>query len=84
MGFFYQICKWMIDMRTKEQYMKDLSKMYNNIFYDGERIDRLDEQQIPCINTIGMTFDLAEDPEYADLMKALSESWRMYSALYGM
>ncbi len=68
MGFFYQICKWMIDMRTKEQYMKDLSKMYNNIFYDGERIDRLDEQQIPCINTIGMTFDLAEDPEYADLM----------------
>ena len=60
------------EMRTKEEYMEDLGKMKRNIFYDGERIDRLDERQMPCINTIGTTFDLAQDPKYADLMLAKS------------
>ena len=55
-------------LRTKEEYMKALSKMKKNIYFDGEKIDRLDERQIPCINTIGTTYDLAEDPEYKDLM----------------
>ena len=57
-------------MRTKEQYMNDLSKMKNNIYYDGEKIDRLDERQMHCINTIGTTFDMIE--EYADLMQVKS------------
>ncbi|MFX1500321.1 MAG: 4-hydroxyphenylacetate 3-hydroxylase family protein [Promethearchaeota archaeon] len=55
-------------MRTKEQWMNDLSKMKRNIFYDGERIDRLDERQMPCLDVMGTTFDVAEDPEFADLM----------------
>jgi aromatic ring hydroxylase len=59
-------------MRTKEEYMKDLSKMKKNIFFDGERIDRLDERQMACINTIGTTFDVVEDPEFADLILAKS------------
>ncbi|MFX1573061.1 MAG: 4-hydroxyphenylacetate 3-hydroxylase family protein [Promethearchaeota archaeon] len=59
-------------MRTKEEYMKDLSKMKKNIFVNGERIDRLDEQQLPCIDTIGTTFDVVEDPEYGDLILAKS------------
>jgi aromatic ring hydroxylase len=59
-------------MRTKEEYMRDLSKMKKNIFYDGERIDRLDERQIPCLNTMGTNFDVVEDPEFADLILAKS------------
>ncbi|MHA1916483.1 MAG: 4-hydroxyphenylacetate 3-hydroxylase family protein [Promethearchaeota archaeon] len=59
-------------MRTKEQYMKALSKMKKNIFFDGERIDRLDERQMPCINTIGTTYDVVEDPDYTDLILAKS------------
>ncbi|MFX1327638.1 MAG: 4-hydroxyphenylacetate 3-hydroxylase family protein [Promethearchaeota archaeon] len=59
-------------MRTKEEFMKDLGKMKKNIFFDGERIDRLDERQMPCINTMGTTFDVVEDPEYADLILAKS------------
>ena len=55
-------------MRTKEQYMKALSKMKKNIFYDGERIDRLDERQMPCLDTIGTTYDVVDDPEFADLI----------------
>ena len=45
-------------MRTKEEYMAALGKMKNNIYYDGEKINRLDERQINCINTIGMTYDM--------------------------
>ena len=48
--------------------MKDLSKMKKNIYYDGEKIDRLDERQMDCINTIGTTFDVVNDPEFKDLM----------------
>ncbi|TET01380.1 MAG: aromatic ring hydroxylase [Promethearchaeota archaeon] len=57
-------------MRTKEQYMNDLGKMKSNLYYDGEKIDRLDERQMHCINTIGTTFDMFE--EYGDLMKVKS------------
>jgi len=59
-------------MRTKEQYMKDLSKMKNNIYFNGELIDRLDEKQLPCINTIGTTYDVVDDPKYSDLILAKS------------
>jgi hypothetical protein len=41
-------------MRTKEDYMKDLSKMKKNIFFDGERIDRLDERHMPCSGGPGL------------------------------
>ncbi|MBY8986900.1 MAG: aromatic ring hydroxylase, partial [Candidatus Lokiarchaeota archaeon] len=57
-------------MRTKEEYMNDLGKMKSNIYYDGEKIDRLDERQLNCINTIGTTFDMVD--EYADLMQVKS------------
>ncbi len=57
-------------MRTKEEYMNDLSKMKSNLYYDGEKIDRLDERQMNCINTIGTTFDMVE--KFADLMQVKS------------
>ena len=57
-------------MRTKEEYMEALGKMKDNIYYDGEKINRLDERQIDCINTIGMTYDMVD--ELADLMKVKS------------
>jgi len=57
-------------MRTKEQYMNDLGKMKSNIYYNGEKINRLDERQLHCINTIGTTFDMVEN--YADLMQVKS------------
>jgi len=59
-------------MRTKEQFMKDLGKMKKNIYFNGELIDRLDELQLPCIDTIGTTYDVIDDPEYTDLILAKS------------
>lgn len=48
--------------------MKDLGRMKKNIYYDGEKIDRLDERQMHCINTIGTTFEVVNNPEFKDLM----------------
>jgi len=53
-------------MRTKEQYIEDLGKMKDNLYYNGEKINRLDERQLPCLDVMGATFKLVE--EYSDLM----------------
>ena len=60
-------------MRTKQQYMEGLGKMKRNLYYNGEKIDRLDEHQMPCINTIGTTYDEAEKPENATIVSELSQ-----------
>ena len=49
--------------------MKDLSKMKSNLYFNGEMIDRLDDRQIDCINTIGTTFDVFNNPEFKDLIQ---------------
>lgn len=59
-------------MRTKEQYIADLGKKYPNLYFNGAKIDRLDEKQIPVINVMGVTFDAAQDPEFKDLCTATS------------
>ncbi|MFX0021880.1 MAG: 4-hydroxyphenylacetate 3-hydroxylase family protein [Candidatus Hermodarchaeota archaeon] len=59
-------------VRTKEQYMKDLGRMKPNLYYNGREIDRLDDLQMDCINTIGKTFDVFDDPDYKDLVQVKS------------
>lgn len=59
-------------MRTKEQYIEGLSKMKRNLYCNGEKIDRTDEIQIDCINTMGTTFEEAAKPENEDLLTATS------------
>jgi aromatic ring hydroxylase len=55
-------------MRTKEEYLEDLGKMKNNLYFNGEKIDRLDERQMPTFNVIGTTFELANNPKFQDLL----------------
>ncbi|MDD4091573.1 MAG: 4-hydroxyphenylacetate 3-hydroxylase N-terminal domain-containing protein [Smithellaceae bacterium] len=59
-------------MRSKQDYITGLSKMKRNLYYDGQLIDRTDELQMRCLNTIGTTYDEAERPENQDLMTAVS------------
>ena len=61
-------------LRTKEQYIEALGKMKRNIYFDGEKIDRDDELQMPCIDVIGTTYDEAQssDPKVQELMLAKS------------
>ncbi|PKN18666.1 MAG: hypothetical protein CVU71_14435 [Deltaproteobacteria bacterium HGW-Deltaproteobacteria-6] len=59
-------------MRTKQDYIKGLSKMKRNIYFDGQLIDRDDELQMDCLNVIGTTYDEAAKPENQDLCTAIS------------
>jgi len=59
-------------MRSKEQYIQGLAKMKRNVYFDGELIDRTDERQMDCLNTLGTTFDEAAKPENQDLCTAIS------------
>jgi len=59
-------------MRTKQEYINGLSKMKRNLYFDGQLIDRTDEIQMRCLNTIGTTYDEAEKPENQELMTAIS------------
>jgi aromatic ring hydroxylase len=59
-------------MRTKEQYIHGLAKMKRNLFFDGQLIDRTDELQQECLNTMGTTFDEAGKPENQTLCTAIS------------
>jgi len=59
-------------MRTKQEYIEGLSKMKRNIYHNGQLIDRTDELQMDCLNTIGTTYDEAAKPENQDLCTAIS------------
>ncbi|HMK64924.1 MAG TPA: 4-hydroxyphenylacetate 3-hydroxylase N-terminal domain-containing protein, partial [Thermodesulfobacteriota bacterium] len=59
-------------MRTKEQYIQGLKRMKRNLYCDGRLIDRDDELQVACLNTIATTFDEAARPENQELMTAIS------------
>ena len=59
-------------MRTKEQHIQGLAKMKRNIYFNGSLIDRTDEIQMACLDTIGTTFDEAAKPENQDLLTAIS------------
>ena len=57
-------------MRTKEKYFEGLSKMKRNLYYNGEKIGRDNEDFTPSYNIMGTTFELAANPEYEGLMSA--------------
>jgi aromatic ring hydroxylase len=59
-------------MRTKEQYLEGLKKMNKNLYFNGAKIDRLDERQLPATNVMGLTFDAVSDPELRELCTATS------------
>jgi aromatic ring hydroxylase len=59
-------------MRTKEQWIKGLSKMKRNVYFDGALIDRTDDLQADCLNVMGTTYDEAAKPENERLCTATS------------
>jgi hypothetical protein len=42
-------------MRTKQDYIKGLSRMKRNLYFDGQLLDRTDELQKRCLDVIGTT-----------------------------
>ncbi len=55
-------------MRTSAQYYKDLKKMKPNLYIGGKRLGRDDVRIRPGINVISVTFDLAQEPKWQDIL----------------
>ena len=61
-------------LMTGEQYIESLRQMKTRVYMFGEKIENWVDNPIirPSINCVAVTYDLAQDPEYADLMTVKS------------
>jgi len=61
-------------MMTGEQYVESIRKMKMEIYMFGEKIENAADNPIlrPSLNSVKATYDLAQMPEYEDLMTATS------------
>ena len=61
-------------MRTAEEYVESLRKLKFNVYMFGQKVDNVVDHPIirPSINSVAMTYELAANPEYEDLMTATS------------
>jgi 4-hydroxybutyryl-CoA dehydratase/vinylacetyl-CoA-Delta-isomerase len=57
-------------VKTKEQYLESLRQLHPVIYCNGEKIESVVDHPMtrPHVNSAAMTYDLAFDPEYEDLM----------------
>ena len=61
-------------LKTPEQYEESLRKMNFKIYLMGERVENPVDHPIirPSMNSVKMTYALAQDPQHEDLMTATS------------
>lgn len=61
-------------LKTKEEYIDSLRKMDLKVYMFGERIENPVDHPIirPSLNSIAMTYELAQQDEYRDLVTAIS------------
>ena len=61
-------------LMTGAQYIESLRKLNTRVYMFGEKIENwVDHPMIrPSINCVAMTYELAQDPQYEDLMTAKS------------
>lgn len=61
-------------LMTGEQYVESLRKLNLNVYMFGEKIENVVDHPIlrPSLNSVKMTYDLAQMSEYEDLMTATS------------
>ena len=61
-------------LMTPQEYIDSLRKLNTRVYMFGEKIDNwVDHPMIrPSINCVAMTYALAQDPQYADLMTVKS------------
>jgi 4-hydroxybutyryl-CoA dehydratase/vinylacetyl-CoA-Delta-isomerase len=63
-----------VALKTPQQYLDDLRQLKIDLYMFGEKVDNYVDHPIirPSINAMAMTYKLAQDPEYEDLMTATS------------
>ncbi|MBU3144992.1 4-hydroxyphenylacetate 3-hydroxylase family protein [Clostridium sp. CF012] len=62
-------------LMTKEQYIESLRKLNLKVYMFGELVENVVDHPIirPSLNSVAMTYELAQNPEYEDLMTATSD-----------
>lgn len=62
-------------LKTPAEYIESLRRLNTRVYMFGEKIDDWVDHPIirPSINCVAMTYALAKDPQYADLMTAKSD-----------
>ncbi len=62
-------------LKTKEQYIESLRKLNLKVYMFGELVENVVDHPIirPSLNSVAMTYELAQHPEYEDLMTATSD-----------
>ena len=63
-----------MSLMTGEQYIQSIRDLHLQVYLMGEKIDNPVDHPIlrPSLNSVRMTYDLAQRPEYEDLMTAIS------------
>ena len=63
-----------MSLMTGEQYIESIRALHMNVYMFGRKIDCPVDDPIlrPSLNSVRMTYDLAQLPEYEDLMTAVS------------
>jgi 4-hydroxybutyryl-CoA dehydratase/vinylacetyl-CoA-Delta-isomerase len=61
-------------LKTAEQYLESLRQLKLRVYFLGKRIENPADFQLtkPSQNAVAMTYTLAQDPKYSDLMTATS------------
>ncbi|HZK86445.1 MAG TPA: 4-hydroxyphenylacetate 3-hydroxylase N-terminal domain-containing protein, partial [Syntrophomonas sp.] len=61
-------------LKTAQQYVDDIRAMKINLYMFGEKVDNYVDHPIirPSINAMAMTYKMAQEPEYEDLMTTTS------------
>ena len=61
-------------LMTGEQYIESLRKLKTKVYVFGERVENFVDHPLirPSINSVAMTYDLAQEKEYEDLMTTTS------------
>ncbi|MBZ9687602.1 4-hydroxyphenylacetate 3-hydroxylase family protein [Clostridium estertheticum] len=62
-------------LMTKEQYIESLRKLNLKVYMFGELVENVVDHPIirPSLNSVAMTYELAQNPEFEDLMTATSD-----------
>lgn len=63
-----------MSLMTGAEYIESLRKLNTRVYMFGEKVDNWVDHPIirSSINCVAQTYELAQDPEYADLMTAKS------------
>lgn len=61
-------------MMTAQEYIESLRKLKTVVYMFGERVENFVDHPIirPSINSVAMTYELAQNPEYENIMTAVS------------